>query len=162
MENFTPKLKHRYRLIDGRPTIELKLKTPNQLFDERDPAPFRERDLDDDAVQYILSSYRELPGREAKLSLYFAGMGDFEGHSDIIRRAIHSHFEYEGELRHRQLRDILKQGCLSLLIGLSFPRMYLPAHPRRGATEVSRIAGGCSMCWPRGRRRAVSLCFAAV
>ncbi len=122
MVSFTSHLKKdRYRVVDGKSTIELKLKTPNQLFDERDPSPFRERDLDDDAVRYIVSAYRELSSdREAKLSLYFASLGDFENNTDTIRRAIHAHFEYEAELKRRELRFIFKQGFISLFIGLTF------------------------------------------
>lgn len=113
-------LKNRYRMVDGKPTIDLKLKTPNQLFDERDPAPFRDRDLDDDAVRYIVSSYKELPTeKEATLSLYFASMGGFEG-TDEIRRAIHSYFVYEAEQKRRELRETFKHGFISLAIGLSF------------------------------------------
>ena len=32
----------RYPVIDGKASVELKLRTPRQLFDERDPAPFRD------------------------------------------------------------------------------------------------------------------------
>lgn len=121
MKTLAATFKNRYRVIDGKPTIELKLKTPHQLFDERDPAPFRERDLDDDAVRYIVSSYKELPNEEeAKLSLYIAGMGGFEGDPEEIRRAIRSHFVYEAELKRRELRETFKQGLVALCIGLGF------------------------------------------
>ncbi|MCM2281137.1 MAG: hypothetical protein NDI61_04750 [Bdellovibrionaceae bacterium] len=121
MKKLSVKLNNRYRMIDGKPTIDLKLKTPHQLFDERDPAPFRERDLDDDAVRYIVSSYKELPSEKgATLSLYIANMASFEGNPDEIRRAIHTYFIYEAELKRRELRDTFKHGLISLVIGLSF------------------------------------------
>lgn len=121
MKALAATFKSRYREIDGKTTIELKLKTPHQLFDERDPAPFRERDLDDDAVRYIVSAYKELPNeKEAKLSLYISNMGSFEGNADEIRRAIRGHFVYESELKRRELRETFKHGFISLFIGLSF------------------------------------------
>jgi hypothetical protein len=106
-------------MIDGRPAIVLKLKTPNQLFDERDPSPFRERDIDDDAVRYIVSSFHELPRPErATIALYVATMANFD--AQTIRNAIRSHFEYEAELKRRELRQTFEQGFISLLIGLTF------------------------------------------
>jgi hypothetical protein len=120
-DDLAPKLKSRYRVIDGKVSIELKLKSPHQLFDEKDPSPFRERDLDDEAVRYIVSSFREIPSdRDPLLSLYFASMGDFAGNHGIIRKAIHGYFEYEAELKRRELRDTFKQGLISLGIGLAF------------------------------------------
>jgi hypothetical protein len=114
-------LPKRFKSIGGRPVIEVNLKTPHQLFDERDPAPFRERDLDDDAAHYILSSYRELPARtKPKLSLYFRSMGEFESHPGSISNAIRSYFEYESESKRRELRVMFNQGFISLLIGLLF------------------------------------------
>lgn len=114
-------LPKRFKSIGGRPVIELNLKTPHQLFDERDPAPFRERDLDDDAAHYILSSYRELPATPLpKLSLYFTSMGEFESHPGSISKAIRSYFEYESQSKRRELRVMFNQGFISLLIGLSF------------------------------------------
>ena len=53
------KKKHRYKHAEGKRWIEVRVKSSQQLFDARDPAPFRERDLDDDFVEYILSSVRE-------------------------------------------------------------------------------------------------------
>lgn len=111
----------RFKSIGGRPVIELNLKSPHQLFDERDPAPFRERDLDDDAVHYILSSYRELPSSpRAKLSLYFATMGEFASQPSVIGKAIRSYFEYESISKRRELRFLFKEAFASLFIGLCF------------------------------------------
>lgn len=121
MDSFTPKQKDRYRVIDGKASIDLKLKSPHHLFDERDPAPFRDRDLDDDAVRYIVSSYRDVASAsDVKISLYFAGMGEFDGNSDIIRKAIHGYFSFEAELKRRELKETFKQGFISLFIGLTF------------------------------------------
>ena len=52
----------RYRVEDGRSCIDLKVRQSRQLFDGRDPAPFHERDLDDDAVAYLLGAARRSPG----------------------------------------------------------------------------------------------------
>ena len=46
----------RYRVEDGRSCIDIKVRHSGQLFDGRDPAPFRERDLDEDAVDYVMGA----------------------------------------------------------------------------------------------------------
>jgi len=111
----------RYRVIGGVPSIELKLRSPRQLFDERDPAPFRERDLDDDAVRYIVSAFNELNEQEnVKVQLYFESLGEFENNPVDIGRAIHSFFRYEADMKKRHLKTIFHQGLVSLAIGLVF------------------------------------------
>lgn len=111
----------RYRVIGGVPSIELKLRSPRQLFDERDPAPFRERDLDDDAVRYIVSSFRELKDQQdVKVQLYFESLGEFESNPKDIARALHQFFRYESDMKRRDLRGIFHQGLISLAIGLTF------------------------------------------
>ena len=42
----------RYRVEGGRSCIDPNVRQSRQLFDTRDPAPFRERDLDADVVEY--------------------------------------------------------------------------------------------------------------
>jgi hypothetical protein len=49
----------RYRFHEGKVLIDIHLKNFNQLFNSMDPSPFIERDLDDEAVNYILSSVME-------------------------------------------------------------------------------------------------------
>ena len=113
--------KARYRVLDGKASVELKLRTPHQLFDERDPAPFRERDLDDDAARYILASFRELRDHnDVKLSLYFDSLGKFSDRPEVIEDAIHAFFSFESEMKRRELRDIFRQGIISLIIGVTF------------------------------------------
>ncbi len=51
--------KKRYKTSEGKKWIEVRVKSSQQLFDVRDPAPFRERDLDDDFTEYIFASARE-------------------------------------------------------------------------------------------------------
>jgi len=45
--------------------IEVRVENISQLFDTLDPFPFRERDLDKDAEEYIVGWARELPRHQA-------------------------------------------------------------------------------------------------
>ena len=52
-------------------TISVKLRDMNQLFNSMDPSPFIEKDLDDDAEEFIVSWAREFSPKAAlKLRIY--------------------------------------------------------------------------------------------
>lgn len=121
MVTFKSRKLARYRIRDGKTSIELKLKTPRQLFDERDPAPFRERDLDDDAARYIVNSYKEVKDHhDVKISLYFETLGEFFENPAMIEKAISAFFSFEADAKRRELKDIFRKGFISLLIGFAF------------------------------------------
>jgi hypothetical protein len=113
----------RYRFEGARACIDIRLKTLQQLFDGRDPAPFRERDLDEDAVEYIVGAAEELgAGTALKLVIHVPTRGDAAGDAEledaIIGAAIRAHFDYElDRLRHR-MRAHVRQGQMALGVGL--------------------------------------------
>ena len=52
-------------------TISLKLRDMGQLFNSMDPSPFIEKDLDDDAEEFIVSWAQEFPpNAPLKLRVY--------------------------------------------------------------------------------------------
>ena len=52
---------NRYKREKANVIIEIGVKNSRQLFNERDPAPFRERDLDPQFVIYLVSAVEEFP-----------------------------------------------------------------------------------------------------
>lgn len=130
----------RYPIVNGKASVELKLRTPRQLFDERDPAPFRERDLDDDAAQYILTSFREIDDpNKVKIALYFESMDDFKATPREIRDAIQAHFAFQTDIKRRELKDTLRHGFISLAIGLTF--LGICAYFGHGTKRPSDLLG---------------------
>ena len=59
---------NRYKHEKDSVIVEVGVKNSRQLFNERDPAPFRERDLDPQFVIYLLSAVEEFPLR-AKMKI---------------------------------------------------------------------------------------------
>ena len=110
----------RYRLEEGKTCIDIKLRTAHQLFDGRDPAPFRERDLDEDAVEYILGAVQELPPR-ARIKLVFWITEDTAPQlsTETVVDAVQAHFRYESEKLQRRIREHVRQGQLTLVVGLT-------------------------------------------
>lgn len=119
--NNNTKRNKRYKKINGKNTIEMNLKTTDHLFDGRDPAPFREKDLDEDAAKYIITSLRELPeDQPAQLRIYISQSRDHSENENALKEAIRKYFEYEAEMKRSEKRHIFKVAFRSLFIGLSF------------------------------------------
>jgi len=114
------KVSKRYRKIDGKNTIEMSIKSPEHLFDGRDPAPFREKDLDEDAAKYILTSLRELPeDQPAQLRIYVAQQRVIGESESSMMNAIRKFFEYEAEMKRAERQHHFRIALRALLIGLT-------------------------------------------
>lgn len=99
--------------------IKLQLHDLNQLFNSMDPSPFREKDLDDDAEEFIVSWARELPpGTPLKLHVHLEQWPERDPR-ELISEAVHNHFAHRAELAELEFKALLKQGRTSLLIGLT-------------------------------------------
>ncbi len=111
--------KRRYKHVEGKSWIEVRVKSPQQLFDVRDPAPFRERDLDDDFIEYIFSAAREFSASAAlKIVIYIEEAESRDLPADSIREAIHGYLAYRIDIQRSELRAYLRRAQLFLLIGL--------------------------------------------
>jgi hypothetical protein len=101
--------------------IEVHVAELNQLFNAIDPAPFRQRDLDPDAEEFIVGWAREIPA-EASLALVVhldrpAGLPEEPA---ILRDAIREFFGERARAERRRLRQLFRRGRTSLLIGITF------------------------------------------
>lgn len=113
------KKKHRYKHAEGKRWIEVRVRTVQQLFDARDPAPFRERDLDDDFVEYIVSAVSEFSlATPLKLVIYVDDKESKDLPKDSIREAIRDFFNFRIDLQKKELRNFIRRAQLFLLIGL--------------------------------------------
>lgn len=101
--------------------IEIKLRDIMQLFNSLDPSPFHEKDLDDDAEHYIVGTVREFPLKTPlKLVIHIPPAAVAARPQGFIQQAIHHYFEYKAQVTERELKHILWQGRVSLIIGLLF------------------------------------------
>jgi hypothetical protein len=99
--------------------IEIHVAELKQLFDAIDPSPFRDRDLDPKAEEFIVGWAKDLP-RDTSLALVVdldreAGLPD---EAAVLRDAIHEFFRHRAETYRRRLRELFQVGRTSLLIGL--------------------------------------------
>ena len=85
-----------------------------------DPSPFLDRDLDDDAEEFIVSSARELHGSHAfELAVHLDTPPDPE-RAAKTEPAVQHYFAARAELKHREFRVLLRRGHSVLAIGLLF------------------------------------------
>ena len=117
--------------------IELNLREVGQLFNTMDPAPFPEKDLDQDAEEFILSWVREFPLNEpASLVVHLAEFPVGEHPQANIEQGVHHYFAYRARMNQMELRRLFSDGRKTLLIGLAFLSACLMASHAIGGTDT--------------------------
>lgn len=120
--------KKRYKHENEKIIIEVGVKSLRQLFNERDPAPFRERDLDPQFVTYLVSAVEEFSLRtKMKIRILISENDDIKPENClIIQDSIKSYFQYESNLmsakvhkRNRTARYFFFIGLITLVACLS-------------------------------------------
>ncbi|MEB2344627.1 MAG: hypothetical protein OZ948_07805 [Deltaproteobacteria bacterium] len=134
-------------------TLELRLGEARQLFLAIDAAPFRERDLDPRAEEFILGWAQELR-RDAPLALEIhlerpSPAGD---DAAVLGAAVAEYFRDRAQAARRRLRELLRTGRTSLLIGLAFNALMLVladvfSERRYGIVHDSLVIGGWVAMW---------------
>jgi hypothetical protein len=108
--------------------VELNLRDVNQLFNTIDPSPFREKDLDRDAEEFIVSWTREFPLREpVVLVIYLSELPVGKDIEPMIEQSVQNYFAYRARIIHMEFRQLMKDGRHSLLIGGLFLAACLTA-----------------------------------
>jgi hypothetical protein len=145
------------RSPDGAHHIELNLRDLHQLFNTMDPAPFHEKDLDHDAEEFLLSWAEEFPRHEPlDLVVHLATAPAEHDARRVVTHAIHHYFAYRARLNDLEFKRLMKQGRMSLLVGLSFLGLCLliielldqPGGLPNFLTQSLTIAGWVAMWRP--------------
>jgi hypothetical protein len=140
-----------------REIIELRIGELRQLFNAIDPSPLRERDLDQDAESFIVGWAREMP-RKARLGMVvFLDRPVAPEEPDIVRDAVRSFFSRRANGSRQRLRQLLRVGRTSLIIGItlltgsialgSLIASTLPGRPIAEILRESLLIGGWVAMW---------------
>jgi hypothetical protein len=118
-------------------TIEVSLRDLEQFFNTIDPSPFHEKDLDHDLEEFIVSWATEYQISEPIRLVVHLQMilPDTDAHA-VIERAMHNYFAYKTDLNLREFRNLLREGRISLVIGLSFLALCLSGAEVLAGLEV--------------------------
>jgi hypothetical protein len=110
----------------------------DQLFDTMDPSPFYDKGLHRDAEEYIVASIKELPNKPAALVIYLEKTPGLPDEGRILGDAVRKHFVREAQLLRWELRRLIRQGLISLVIGLAVLAAALAA----GEALTHALGGG--------------------
>ncbi len=104
--------------------IEVRVAELKQLFNSIDASPFRQRDLDPNAEDFIVGWARESP-RSAKFGLLVnleraPPPAEIADESAALGDAIREFFTHRALVTRSRLRQLLRIGRISLLVGLAF------------------------------------------
>ncbi|WP_226999550.1 hypothetical protein [Methanosarcina flavescens] len=92
-----------------------------QLFDSFDPAPFREKELDPDAEEYIYNAVDEFPlNKPLEIMIYLPPEEVSAEIEADLKEAIRNHFSYKKLLTEIDLRRLFHRGRKNLIIALFF------------------------------------------
>jgi len=100
--------------------IELRIEEISQLFDSLDPFPFREKDLDKEAEEFIVGWARELSlDRPIKIVVHLPEAHALTPEAQEIGPAITRYFGYRARMIMLDLRELFRVGWRSLVIGVA-------------------------------------------
>lgn len=111
----------RYRRENEYYCIDIVLTSILQLFDRRDPSPFKERDLDEDFSRYLILAVSELrQAPKIKLVVKMQEHNPSFFRAKDVEEAIYTYFSFELENSKNDLRTLFTQGRSALVMGLAF------------------------------------------
>jgi len=101
--------------------IEVRVSELRQLFHAIDPSPFRQRDLDPRAEEFIVGWATDLrPDQPLALVVHLDRPAGRSDEAVVLRDAIHEYFDQRGLASRRKLRELFRRGRTSLVIALAF------------------------------------------
>ncbi len=99
--------------------IEVRVEKVAQLFHTLDPFPFRDRDLDTEAEEFIVGCSRELPrAQPIKIVVHLPAAEAQSEHGRELGHALRRYFEYRADTVTNDLKELFRIGRYSLLIGV--------------------------------------------
>ena len=143
----------------GAPAVlDLHLGELRQIFDSLDPAPFRQRDLDPKASEYIVDWARESPAdRPLAIVVHLSGQPVAAGDGLMLGDAVREFYRGRAAATRQDLSRLFRTGRISLVIGLAFLAMaivvgealaaLISKESYAGLLQESLIIGGWVALW---------------
>ena len=106
-------------MVQDPAVMEVQVEKLGQLFDTLDPMPFREKDLDRAAEDYIVGWARELPGKALIRILIHMPASEAAGdQARMLSQAVSRYFSYRADSLTKDLKELFRVGRYSLCVGL--------------------------------------------
>ena len=142
----------------GTDAIEVHVSELTQIFNSLDPSPFHQKDLDDDADEFIVGWAKELP-RQTPLALrvHLDKPAVTSEMANNLREAVRAFYARRATLSRQRLRELFRIGRTALFIGLAFLAACLfvgdrivkawPGGSAAGIIRESLLIGGWVAMW---------------
>jgi hypothetical protein len=102
-------------------TLALRVREIGQLFNSLDPTPFLNKDLDRACETFIENWALALPhDSHLHLTFHIEQLAPDADAADLLVGAVHNHYAYKIDLVRGELRQLLRLGRFSLVVGLVF------------------------------------------
>lgn len=137
--------------------LQLRVRELGQLFNSMDPTPFLNKDLDREAEAFIETWAAEFKSDcRLRITIHLEHLPAEGEPSAIMAEAIHNYFDHKAGLVRGELKHLLRDGRISLLIGISFVSLcliladvirQLGAGPVVNIARESLVIGGWVAMW---------------
>lgn len=138
--------------------IEIRVDELKRLFNSIDPSPFREKDLDPAAEEFIVEWARETHRKAAlELLVHVDRPAEPANAADQLADAVHEFFRARAKAARTKLRLVFRYGRISLVIGIvcltlsvglgSMVEGWLAGMPAAGLVRESFLIGGWVAMW---------------
>lgn len=118
-------------------TIKIRVHSVRQLFNSFDPSPFLEKDLDDDAEDFIVGWADELPSKAPLTLVVHVPEAELAEARDVgVEEALANYFTYRANMLSRRQSALLREGRVALGVGVVF---------LVGCTLASEVVGGLGL-----------------
>ena len=122
--------------------LQLRVSELAQLFNSMDPTPFLNKDLDREAEAFIETWAAEFPSDSLlRITIHLEHLPAEGDPSAIMVDAIHNYFDHKAGLVRSELKRLLREGRISLLIGIGFVTLCLIAVDVIGQLSASAVVG---------------------
>ena len=128
--------------------VQLRLHDLSQLFNLMDPSPFIDKDLDADAEAFIEGWALEFPVNMPITLVVHLEQTPVLGGPDPRRfteLAVRNFFHSKADTTRRELRQLMKTGQISLIIGMAFMALCLTLS--KGIAREFPPQNGCGKAW---------------
>jgi hypothetical protein len=115
--------------------IQVRVATVEGIFNPMDPTPLEERSLNQEVADWIEEWAEDFDkDHEITVEIYVAD-GRFAGRELAIVNGLHNHFEYRAWQSGRELSKLMREGRVSLLIGICAIAFFNAAGRLIGASK---------------------------
>ncbi|MBU1170348.1 MAG: hypothetical protein KKD44_12365 [Proteobacteria bacterium] len=100
--------------------IDISAEKVEDLFNDLDKyAPYRKKELDQDLVDYLINSVREIEKERFVIHFRLAVQAD-DSLTTRVKRSIDNYFRYLKVLKVRELADMVRSSMILFIIGIVF------------------------------------------